>query len=73
MDREYEWRTESVGWVKEVLNKISQKASTKHIAAFGYHKEYINVLEKRKQVLERLGYGIWLIDKEGKVCKYLTA
>jgi hypothetical protein len=72
MEREYEWHIESAGWVKEVLSKISQKISAKYIAILGYHKEYINVLERRKQALERLGYEIWLIDKEGKICKYLA-
>jgi len=72
MEREYEWHMESADWVKEVLSKISQKISAKYIAVLGYHKEYIDVLEKRKQALERLGYEIWLIDKEGKICKYLT-
>jgi hypothetical protein len=72
MEREYEWYTESADWVEEVLDKISQKISAKYIAVLGYHKEYINVLERRKQALERLGYEIWLNDKEGKVCKYLA-
>jgi hypothetical protein len=71
MEREYEWYMESAGWVKEVLSKIGQMVSAKYIAIFGYHKEYINVLEKRKQALGRLGYEIWLIDKESKVCKCL--
>jgi hypothetical protein len=29
-------------------------------------------LEKRKHALKRLGYEIWLIDKEGRTCKYLA-
>jgi hypothetical protein len=72
MEREYQWYTKSDGWVEEVLSKISQKISAKYIAVFGYHEKYIKVLEKRKQALERLGYEIWLIDKEGKICKYLA-
>jgi hypothetical protein len=72
MEREYQWYTKSADWVKEVLSKISQKTNAKYIAILGYYKEYVNVLEKRKQALERLGYEIWLIDKEGKVCKYLA-
>jgi hypothetical protein len=72
MEREYEWNIESANWVEKVLSKISQKISAKYIAVFGYHKEYINALEKRKLVLERLGYEVWLIDKEGKICKYLA-
>jgi hypothetical protein len=72
MEREHEWHMESDDWVKEVLSKISQKISAKYIAVFGYHEKYIKVLEKKKQAVERLGYEIWLIDKEGKVCKYLA-
>ena len=58
MEREYEWHIESADWIEEVLSKISQKISAKYIAILGYHKEYINVLERRKQALERLGYEI---------------
>jgi hypothetical protein len=72
MEREYQWYTKSAGWVKEAFSKISQKISAKYIAVLGYHKEYINVLKRRKLVLERLGYEVWLIDKEGKICKYLA-
>jgi hypothetical protein len=72
MEREHEWHMESDDWVKEVLSKISQKISAKYIAVFGYHEKYIKVLEKKKQAVERLGYEIWLIDKEGKICKYLA-
>jgi hypothetical protein len=74
MEREYEWNIESAtaNWVKEVLRRINQKISTKYVAVFGYHKEYINALKKRKLVLERLGYEVWLIDKEGKICEYLA-
>jgi RIO-like serine/threonine protein kinase len=72
MEREYQWYTKSANWVKEVLREIRQKISAKYVAVFGYHKEYINALEKRKLVLERLGYEVWLIDKEGKICKYLA-
>jgi hypothetical protein len=74
MEREYEWNVESdkANWVKEVLRRINQKISAKYIAVLGYHNEYIKALEKRKLVLERLGYEVWLIDKEGKICKYLA-
>jgi hypothetical protein len=72
MEREYEWHIEPADWVEEVLSKISHKISAKYIAILGYHKTYINVLERRKQALERLGYEIWLIDKESKICKYLA-
>jgi hypothetical protein len=72
MEREHEWHMESDDWVKEVLSKISQKISAKYIAVFGYHEKYTKVLEKRKLALERLGYEVWLIDKEGKICKYLA-
>jgi hypothetical protein len=72
MEREYEWHIEPDDWVEEVLSKISHKISAKHIAILGYHEKYINVLEKRKQAVERLGYEIWLIDKEGKICKYFA-
>jgi hypothetical protein len=75
MEREYQWYTKSAksaGWVKEVLSKISQKISAKYIAVLGYHEKYKDVLKKRKQALERLGYEIWLIDKGGKICKYLA-
>ena len=72
MEREYQWYTKSAGWVKEAFSKISQKISAKYIAVLGYHKEYINVLKRRKLVLERLGYEVWLVDKEGKICKYLA-
>jgi Holliday junction resolvase len=83
MEREYEWniepanRVEKANWVEKVLNEISQKISaqkisTKYIAVFGYHEKYTKVLDKRKLALERLGYEVWLIDKEGKICKYLA-
>jgi hypothetical protein len=72
MEREYEWNIEPANRVEKVLNEINQKISAKYIAVFGYHEKYINVLEKRKLALERLGYEVWLIDKEGKICKYLA-
>jgi hypothetical protein len=74
MEREHEWHIEpaTANWVKEVLSKIGQNISAKYIAVFGYHEKYIKVLEKKKQAVERLDYEIWLIDKEGKVCKYLA-
>jgi hypothetical protein len=77
MEREHEWNIEPANWVEKVLNEISQKISAqeisaKYIAVFGYHEKYTKVLEKRKLALERLGYEVWLIDKEGKICKYLA-
>jgi len=77
MEREYEWNIEPTNWVEKVLNEISQKISAqkisaKYIAVFGYHEKYTNALKKRKLALERLGYEVWLIDKEGKICKYLA-
>ena len=72
MEREHEWNIEPANWVEKVLNEISQKISAKYIAVFGYHEKYTNVLDKRKLALERLGYEVWLIDKEGKICKYLA-
>jgi hypothetical protein len=83
MEREHEWniepanRVEKANWVEKVLNEISQKISAqkisaKYIAVFGYHEKYTKVLDKRKLALERLGYEVWLIDKEGKICKYLA-
>ena len=72
IEREYEWYIEPANWAKVVLSKIGQKVDAKYIAVIGYHKEYINVLEKRKHALKRLGYEIWLIGKEGRACKYLA-
>jgi Holliday junction resolvase len=72
MEREHEWNIKPTNWVEKVLNEINQKISAKYIAVFGYHEKYIKVLEKRKLALERLGYEVWLIDKEGKICKYLA-
>ncbi len=72
MEREHEWNIKPTNWVEKVLNKIGQKISAKYIAVFGYHEKYTKVLEKRKLALERLGYEVWLIDKEGKICKYLA-
>jgi hypothetical protein len=72
MEREHEWRTRSTDWVKRVLNEIGEKANITFVAVLGYHKEYINVLEKRKEALKRLGYEIWLIDNKHRVCKYLA-
>lgn len=72
MEREHEWHTKSTDWVKHVLNEIGEKANVTFVAVLGYHKEYINVLEKRKEALKRLGYEIWLIDNKHRVCKYLA-
>ena len=68
MEREYEWIHKSVHWVTEVIEKVDvHKSAVKYVGVFGYDKRYLDVLEKRKYALSRLGYEFWLIDKESNV------
>jgi len=72
MDREYEWIHRTKPWVAEVIEKIEKIGTRKppavrYVGVLGYHEKYLEVLEKKKHALSKLGYEFWLIDKESNI------